>query len=148
MNHDWTVTVMEITFFTVVYTMCEKEQTLQALVIGYHMHFLRAFERIMINLDTTSTSDLKSVSSDVGTEGSAEHKDTAGSILGSTSTTKGNVSEGVDGALLVTSALWNTKGNLLSINFDGSTRFLSTGETSVNPTESNSVAADSKTALQ
>jgi hypothetical protein len=88
------------------------------------------------------------VSSDVGTERSAEHNDTAGSILGSTSTTKGNVSEGVDGALLVTSALRNTKGNLLSINFDGSTGFLSTGETSVNPTESNSVAADSKTALQ
>lgn len=39
LTDKWTFIVIDNIYFSVVYTMCEKRQTLQELVIGYHMHF-------------------------------------------------------------------------------------------------------------
>jgi hypothetical protein len=87
------------------------------------------------------------VASDICGKWSAEHKDTAGSILSRTRTTKRDISKRVDTRLLVASSLGDTKSNLLTINLNGGTRLLGTGKTSINPTKGNSVATDSETTL-
>lgn len=85
------------------------------------------------------------MTSDVGGKGSAEHHDRASNLFSVTGTTKRDISIGVN--LSGTVGSRDTKGDLLTINFNGSTSFLSTSETSINPAESNSVAADTEKTL-
>ena len=81
--------------------------------------------------------------SNVGTEGRAQEEDTTRSVLGGTRATQGDV--GVP-ATLSAHARGDTEGDLLAVDDDGFTGFLGAGETGVDETKGDAVAADAELA--
>lgn len=98
-------------------------------------------------LDTSATSNLQSLTRDVRSQRTSKEQDRSSRLFSITWSSQRDISNSSNRLLLRVSTsrtTRNTKSDLLTINLDGGTSFLSLGQPSVDPTESDRVDTNTK----